>query len=70
MTYEDFFANAIARLHDERLPTRLRAHTKPGLAIKLRLLAELYGEAVGGPSDDSDMVSVLLSSLIEDMSEQ
>ncbi len=50
--------------------SRLRAHTKPGLAIKLRLLAELYGEAVGGPSDDSDMVSVLLSSLLEDVSEQ
>jgi hypothetical protein len=50
--------------------TRWRAHTKPGLAIKLRLLAELYGEAAGGPPDDSDIVSRLLSSLIEDVSER
>lgn len=50
--------------------TRLRAHTKPGLAIKLRLLAELYGEVAGDLSDDSDMVSVLLGSLLQDVSEQ
>lgn len=48
---------------------RSRAHTMPGLAIKLRLLADLYGQVLGEPPDESDTVAVLLHSLIEDVSE-
>jgi hypothetical protein len=45
---------------------RVRAKTKVGLAIKVRLLADLYGELVGSPDD---MMSVLLKSLLEDLTE-
>lgn len=47
----------------------VRAHTKAGLAIKLSLAVELYGETVDEPDDESDMVSVLLRSLMMDVGE-
>lgn len=46
------------------------AHTKAGLAIKLQLMAALYGETLSEAVDDSDMVSQLLRSLIVDTVDQ
>lgn len=42
------------------------AHTKAGLAIKLQLVAWLYGENLSDAADDTDMVSQLLRSLLAD----
>ena len=47
----------------------VRAHTRAGLAIKLRLALQLYGETADEPTDGSDMISVLLRSLLADLSE-
>ena len=47
----------------------IRAHTKAGLAIKLGLAMQLYGETVDESGEESDMVSVLLRSLMADVSE-
>ena len=46
------------------------AQTKAGLAIKLQLVAVLYGETLSEAVDDTDMVSELLRSLIADTSGQ
>lgn len=46
-----------------------RAHTKPGLALKLKLLAELYGQSLDQADEEPDLVSVMIDSLIEDVSE-
>lgn len=42
------------------------AHTKVGLALKLQLVAMLYGENLDEGRDDTDIVSILLRSLITD----
>jgi hypothetical protein len=47
--------------------TAVRARTAAGLAIKVRLLATLYGQAPGQGPDESDMVSVLIDSLLKDV---
>jgi hypothetical protein len=47
----------------------VRARTTPGLAIKVKLLAALYGQIPGQDPDESDMVSVLIDSLLKDVSE-
>lgn len=46
------------------------AQTKAGLAIKLQLVAELYGETLSNADDDTDMVSLLLRSLLADTAGQ
>jgi hypothetical protein len=43
------------------------AHTKAGLAIKLQLVAMLYGENLEEGGGDTDVVSLLLRSLIADV---
>jgi hypothetical protein len=48
---------------------RARARTKSGLAIKLRVLATLYGDVLDQGPDQSDMVSVLIDSLLKDVTE-
>lgn len=45
----------------------VRARTAAGLAIKVGLLATLYGQALGQGPDESDMVSVLIDSLVKDV---
>jgi hypothetical protein len=46
-----------------------RARTTVGLAIKVRLLATLYGQVPGQAPDESDMVAVLIDSLLMDVSD-
>ncbi len=46
------------------------AHTKAGLAIKLQLVAVLYGETVGDVVADTDLVALMLQSLIADVAGQ
>jgi hypothetical protein len=46
---------------------RVRARTKSGLAIKVTVLASLYGEALDRRPDQSDMVSVMIHSLFKDV---
>ena len=48
---------------------RARARTRSGLAIKVRLLATLYGEVLDQGPDPSDMVSVMIHSLLTDVRE-
>jgi len=45
------------------------AHTKVGLALKLQLVAMLYGENLDEGGDDTDIVSILLRSLITDVTD-
>jgi predicted ArsR family transcriptional regulator len=47
---------------------RARARTRSGLAIKVRVLATLYGEVLDQGPDQSDMVSVMIHSLLADCS--
>ncbi|WP_300782358.1 hypothetical protein [Enhydrobacter sp.] len=49
--------------------TAIRARTAGGLAIKVRLLATLFGQTPGQAPDESDMVSVLIHSLLKDVAE-
>jgi hypothetical protein len=46
---------------------RARARTWSGLAIKVTVLATLYGEALDRHPDQSDMVSVMIHSLFKDV---
>jgi hypothetical protein len=48
---------------------RARARTRSGLAIKVRVLATLYGEVLDQGPDRSDMLSVMIHSLLTDVSE-
>ena len=48
---------------------RSRARTRSGLAIKLRVLAMLYGEVLDQGPNQSDMVSVMIHSLLSDVRE-
>ena len=48
---------------------RVRARTRPGLAIKVTVLATLYGEVLEQGPDQSDMVSVMIHSLLTDVSD-
>jgi hypothetical protein len=48
---------------------RVPAHTKSGLAIKVTVLATLYGEDVEEGPDQSDLVSVMIDSLLKDVTE-
>jgi hypothetical protein len=46
---------------------RARARTRSGLAIKVTVLATLYGEVLDRRPDQSDMVSVMIHSLFKDV---
>lgn len=46
---------------------RARARTSSGLAIKVTVLATLYGEVLDRRPDQSDMVSVMIHSLFKDV---
>jgi hypothetical protein len=48
---------------------RARAHTRSGLALKVRVLAMLYGEVPGQGPDQSDLMSVMIHSLLKDVRE-
>lgn len=48
---------------------RSRTRTRSGLAIKLRVLAMLYGEVLDQGPNQSDMVSVMIHSLLSDVRE-
>ncbi len=48
---------------------RVRARTRPDLAIKVTVLATLYGEVWEQGPDQSDMVSVMIHSLLTDVSD-
>jgi hypothetical protein len=47
---------------------RARACTRSGLGIKVRVLAKLYGEVLDQGPDQSDMVSVMIHSVLKDVS--
>lgn len=64
---ERLAGEALEKIYDQ--VAQARAHTKAGLAIKLRLLAELYGGTLDEESDETDLVSVLVDSLIADVSD-
>ena len=64
---EEAAGEAVEQLYREI--GRVRAHTKAGLAIKLRLAAQLYGDMVDEAGDESDAVFVLLHSLLADVDE-
>lgn len=65
---EEAAGNALELIYQQVVQTP--AHTKAGLAIKLQLAATLYGETFSEGTDDADMVSQLLRSLIADTSGQ
>lgn len=46
---------------------RARARTNSGLAIKVTVLAALYGEVLDRRPDQSDMMSVMIHSLFKDV---
>jgi hypothetical protein len=48
---------------------RVRARTRSGLAVKVTVLATLYCENLEQGPDQSDLVSVMIHSLLEDVSE-
>lgn len=61
---EQAAGDALEQVYQQIAQTR--AQTKEGLGIKLRLLAALYGGISDETADETDMVSVLINSLIED----
>lgn len=64
---EQVAGDALEKIYDQI--TQARAHTKAGLGIKLRLLAELYGGTFDEVPDETDLVSVFIDSLIADVSD-
>lgn len=64
---EEAAGEAVEQLYREI--ASVRAHTKAGLAIKLSLALQLYGETEDDLGDESDAVSVLLRSLLTDVNE-
>jgi hypothetical protein len=65
---EEAAGNALELLYQQIAQTL--AQTKAGLAIKLQLVAVLYGETVGDAVDDTDLVALMLQSLLADTTGQ